>query len=247
MTRVRDLLAILGAEEYVIAGPLLGDALATMRAGGHVHIVNEADPTDRMCSGRRACPGYDRIQLEEKSSAAGLASTAAGCYRRRVRRAAISASMTRPVRRSKGADMTSAGFANGGFQQDAACPVGPSRGADLFPLGWGEPDLHGEGSALLVGERWPSGSRVHRVSLAGYRKFGKVLDAMTSEGHNKDMTKQEIFNKDYDRLAAAVMETGGVVTCGDGFQYIDEAICPPSLLRAYNGLIEYGYANGLLK
>jgi len=57
---------------------------------------------------------------------------------------------------------------------------------------------------------------------------------------------QAVFDADHRRLNAAIEECGAVVTYPDGFVGIDADRCPPYLLSAYQMLMQYGFANGLL-
>lgn len=74
-----------------------------------------------------------------------------------------------------------------GSQENASGPVGTACGLDGVVLILGDADLEGDGSALVVGQGWSAGSRVHEPSIAGHRNFGKVVDAVSLEGHSKDM------------------------------------------------------------
>ena len=52
------------------------------------------------------------------------------------------------------------------------------------------------------------------------------------------------FAADLDRISTALESGGWIVTLSDGSEAID-AGAPAGLVRAYQGLMEYGYANGL--
>jgi hypothetical protein len=56
--------APLGGKTYRISAPGLSNALEAVRRGDHVHLVNEDDPDDRMCSAGRQCEGFDYFYLE---------------------------------------------------------------------------------------------------------------------------------------------------------------------------------------
>ncbi len=59
-------------------------------------------------------------------------------------------------------------------------------------------------------------------------------------------TAAKVFAADHERMNAQLEALGAVVTLVDGFQYIDESKAPAGLLRAYRGLMQFGYANGLI-
>lgn len=54
------------------------------------------------------------------------------------------------------------------------------------------------------------------------------------------------FNADLERINRTIVEAGALRAEADGFQWIDESLVPASLMRAYRGLVQYGYANGLM-
>jgi hypothetical protein len=57
---------------------------------------------------------------------------------------------------------------------------------------------------------------------------------------------QAVFDADLARIGGAIERSGAVVTLSDGWQGIDPERCPPALLSAYQRLLQYGYANGLM-
>ena len=56
----------------------------------------------------------------------------------------------------------------------------------------------------------------------------------------------KVFAKDFARITAQIEQAGAVVTLDDGFQFIDESKVPVQVLSTYRGLVQYGYANGLI-
>jgi hypothetical protein len=59
-------------------------------------------------------------------------------------------------------------------------------------------------------------------------------------------TSQQVFFADLDRLNAQFKQAGAVKVTTDGFIYVDESVVSADLVRAYRGLIRYGYASGLV-
>jgi hypothetical protein len=57
----------------------------------------------------------------------------------------------------------------------------------------------------------------------------------------------EIFEADLARMNALLEKSGAVVTLADGWQGVDPTKVPEDVLRAYEGLVSYGFANGLLR
>ncbi len=64
--------------------------------------------------------------------------------------------------------------------------------------------------------------------------------------HTYPMTQQQVFDADLDRMNARFEALGAIVTFDDGFQGIDPTKAPAALVSAYSGLLQYGYANGLI-
>lgn len=60
------------------------------------------------------------------------------------------------------------------------------------------------------------------------------------------MATAEYFYRDLDRTNQELKKLGAVVTCEDGFTYIDESKAPAALVSAYRRLTQFGYANGLI-
>lgn len=60
------------------------------------------------------------------------------------------------------------------------------------------------------------------------------------------MTSTRHIVSDLDRLNAALNAAGAVVTCDDGFRYIDESKAPESVVRAYRAVTQAAYAAGVL-
>ncbi len=54
------------------------------------------------------------------------------------------------------------------------------------------------------------------------------------------------FDADLGRMNARLEALGAIVTYEDGWQGLDASKVPAPLLSAYSGLIQFGYANGLL-
>lgn len=54
------------------------------------------------------------------------------------------------------------------------------------------------------------------------------------------------FEADMARYDAAFRAADALVTTDDGFTYIDESKVPADLIRSYQFLVSYGYANGLM-
>jgi hypothetical protein len=63
---------------------------------------------------------------------------------------------------------------------------------------------------------------------------------------NQGMTAAAVFDRDAAKITGQIAALGAVVVEPDGFAWVDEAKVPADLLSAYRGLIQYGYANGLL-
>jgi hypothetical protein len=61
------------------------------------------------------------------------------------------------------------------------------------------------------------------------------------------MTGQEVFDADLARMNAALEKLEAIITCNDGWRGIDPLKVPAHLLSAYQNLLSYGYANGLLR
>jgi hypothetical protein len=55
------------------------------------------------------------------------------------------------------------------------------------------------------------------------------------------------FDADLAKLGELFQRCGAIITCADGWQGIDPAKAPPDALRAYDGLVAYGFANGYLR
>jgi hypothetical protein len=62
----------------------------------------------------------------------------------------------------------------------------------------------------------------------------------------KPTASQAVFDADLSRMNKALRSFGAVNESPDGFTYIDTDKAPGPLLRAYRGLLSYGYANGLI-
>lgn len=60
------------------------------------------------------------------------------------------------------------------------------------------------------------------------------------------MTTQQTFTADLARMNTKFEALGAVQAYDDGFMAIDPTKAPAALLSAYQGLVSYGYANGLL-
>lgn len=60
------------------------------------------------------------------------------------------------------------------------------------------------------------------------------------------MTQTEVYAADLARFDAMFRKADAIRTEGDGFQWIDESKVPVSAVSAYRGLMQYGYANGLV-
>lgn len=56
----------------------------------------------------------------------------------------------------------------------------------------------------------------------------------------------DVFQADLDRHNIAFRRLGAVIDCGDGSYVIDEDKVPDTLLSSYSGLLQIGYANGLI-
>lgn len=54
------------------------------------------------------------------------------------------------------------------------------------------------------------------------------------------------FASDLERMNTALREMGALIVLEDGETFVDPAVAPAPLLRAYGDLVSYGYANGLL-
>ena len=54
------------------------------------------------------------------------------------------------------------------------------------------------------------------------------------------------FAADLNKINGKLNALGAVVTASDGFVFIDESKVPASLMATYRGLVQYGYANGLI-
>lgn len=67
--------------------------------------------------------------------------------------------------------------------------------------------------------------------------------AITSTPSRKAPTA---FQADLARFDKAFRAAGAIRTDPDGFAWVDAAKVPVAMLRAFRGLMEYGYANGLL-
>lgn len=59
------------------------------------------------------------------------------------------------------------------------------------------------------------------------------------------MTEQEVFTQDLNRMNRELHNLNALITTDCGFTYIDEAKAD-HLVDAYQGLIQYGYANSLI-
>lgn len=57
---------------------------------------------------------------------------------------------------------------------------------------------------------------------------------------------RKVFDADFARTTKCIEDAGAVQTASDGFQWIDESKVPAQVLSAYRGLVQYGYATGLL-
>lgn len=53
------------------------------------------------------------------------------------------------------------------------------------------------------------------------------------------------FNTDLARFDAMFRKADAIRTEADGFAWIDQTKVPASAVRAYQRLMQYGYANGL--
>lgn len=60
------------------------------------------------------------------------------------------------------------------------------------------------------------------------------------------MASQDVFEADLARFNAFFQEAGAVLTFEDGSRGVDPTKVPESVLSAHQGLLSYGYANGLL-
>src|SRR6185312_12084554 len=76
-----------------------------------------------------------------------------------------------------GLDRLGSGLALRGSQQHTASPFAATSSLDDVSLGGGEPNHQGCRAALVFGEWWPAGARVHDLTIEQYTNFGKVLDA----------------------------------------------------------------------
>lgn len=65
---------------------------------------------------------------------------------------------------------------------------------------------------------------------------------MTSTG----TASRKVFAADFARITDQFQAAGAVVTMDDGFTYVDESKVSAQLVSAYRGLVQYGYANGLI-
>lgn len=61
-----------------------------------------------------------------------------------------------------------------------------------------------------------------------------------------ETASRKVFDRDFARITASIEAAGAVVTTGDGFRYVDETKVSAQLVSAYRGLVQYGYANGLI-
>jgi hypothetical protein len=59
-------------------------------------------------------------------------------------------------------------------------------------------------------------------------------------------TAAKTFAADLAKMNATLTDLGALVTTPDGFTFINSELAPTSLLRAFQGLTQYGYANGLI-
>lgn len=59
-------------------------------------------------------------------------------------------------------------------------------------------------------------------------------------------SQQAAFDADLTKINATIEGLGALVTYADGFVGIDPTKVPDALLRAYRGLLCFGYANGLI-
>ena len=60
------------------------------------------------------------------------------------------------------------------------------------------------------------------------------------------MATSEQVHADLAKLNAVFEAAGAVLTDEDGERWIDPTLAPPDALRAYRGLLSYGYATGVL-
>lgn len=64
------------------------------------------------------------------------------------------------------------------------------------------------------------------------------------------MTRTETFTADITRINKTLNDMGAVRSIieddGNVFTYVDTAVAPAGLVSAYQGLVQYGYANGLI-
>lgn len=58
--------------------------------------------------------------------------------------------------------------------------------------------------------------------------------------------RHDFYYRDLEKTNATLHELGAVKATPDGFVYIDQAMVPADLIRAYQGLASYGYAHGLI-
>jgi hypothetical protein len=63
---------------------------------------------------------------------------------------------------------------------------------------------------------------------------------------NTATASRKVFANDFAKVTAAIEAAGAVRTEADGGQWIDESRVSADILSAYRGLVEYGYANGLI-
>lgn len=54
------------------------------------------------------------------------------------------------------------------------------------------------------------------------------------------------FNADLARFDAMFAKADAIRTEADGFQWIDQTRVPAQIVSAYQGLMQFGYANGLV-
>lgn len=64
--------------------------------------------------------------------------------------------------------------------------------------------------------------------------------------HTGGMNTAEVFAADLAKMNARLIKMGALVTYEDGFQGFDPSKAPAALLDAYQGLVSFGYANGLI-
>lgn len=80
--------------------------------------------------------------------------------------------------------------------------------------------------------------------MAGLKRAGSRIDKRIYVGQDRDMTKT--FAADVARFDKMFTDADAIRTESDGFQWIDPTKVPAAAVAAYNRLMSFGFANGLV-